>query len=83
MKTQVLSLESMDQFYLFSDGFQDQFGGTNDKRYMKKRFREFLHNISKHSFEKQARLVEEEFLKWKGNTDQTNDVLVVGIKPKK
>lgn len=68
-----------DVFYIFSDGFQDQFGGAHDRKYMKRSFREFLLQISAQSMEQQRKLLAEEFYHWKANQEQTDDVLVIGF----
>lgn len=67
-------------FYIFSDGFQDQFGGRHGEKYMSKRFRNFLHSISYMPINLQMSKLEEEFRQWKGENEQTDDVLVIGIK---
>lgn len=67
-------------FYLYSDGFQDQFGGKKGRKYMKKNFYEFLLSISKFDLEEQYLQLEQEFKNWKGSLHQTDDVLVIGIK---
>ncbi len=69
-----------DVFYLFSDGFQDQFGGENDKKYMTKRFREYLLSISQQKMSIQENLLKEELDKWKNHQPQTDDILIIGIK---
>ncbi|MCU0391799.1 MAG: serine/threonine protein phosphatase, partial [Thermoflexibacter sp.] len=67
-------------FYIFSDGFQDQFGGRHNEKYMSKRFRNFLHSISYMPIDLQVKRLEDEFEQWKGQGEQTDDVLVIGIK---
>lgn len=76
-----LSLKDVSAFYLFSDGFQDQFGGSDDKKYMKKRFRNFLYQISREPFQKQQALIQEELETWKGDTVQTDDIVIIGVNP--
>ncbi|EAY28536.1 PP2C family protein-serine/threonine phosphatase [Microscilla marina] len=66
-------------FYLFSDGFQDQFGGSDNKKYLRSRFRRFLLSISHFPFSKQKNLLQQEFTSWKGSNEQTDDVLVIGV----
>ncbi len=72
-----------DIFYLFSDGYQDQFGGTEkeSRKFMVKRFRNLLHELSSFSFLIQKERLEQEFKIWQGNYEQTDDVLVIGVKP--
>ena len=68
-------------FYMFSDGFQDQFGGEDGRKYMKKRFREFLVEIHKQPFDEQERILKLEFQSWLGGQHhQIDDVLVIGFK---
>jgi len=67
-------------FYLFSDGFQEQFGGRHDEKYMSRRFRSFLHSISYMPIDLQSKKIEQEFEDWKGQEEQTDDVLVIGIR---
>lgn len=74
-----INLEKDISFYLFSDGFQDQFGGIEDRKYLRKRFRNFLLSIHQFSFSQQKLLLEEEFLNWRGTRPQTDDVLVIGV----
>jgi serine phosphatase RsbU (regulator of sigma subunit) len=64
--------------YLSTDGFADQFN-PDDKKYMTKRFREFLCSEPTSMQEQHVRL-EESFLNWKKHAEQTDDVLVMGIK---
>ena len=67
-------------FYMFSDGFQDQFGGPKNRKFMPKKFRQLLFDIHHEDFDKQTKCLEDAFQKWKGNEKQLDDVLVVGFK---
>ncbi len=69
-----------DVVYMFSDGFQDQFGGPSGRKYMKKRFRELLLSISHLPMSVQQTRLQEEFENWQGDWAQTDDVLVMGVK---
>lgn len=75
-----LQLSKGDVLYLFSDGYADQFGGPNGKKLTRKRFKEVLLNVSSLPMNEQRKNIEAEFLKWRGNQMQTDDVCVVGIK---
>jgi serine phosphatase RsbU (regulator of sigma subunit) len=68
-------------FYVFTDGFQDQFGGTDGRKFMSKNFRQLLLNISAHGANAQKLLLEESFEGWlmKGKHKQIDDVLVIGV----
>ena len=76
----VLKIKKGDNLYLFSDGYADQFGGTKGKKFMYKPFQELIREISGETMERQKELLGDEFVKWKGNYEQVDDVLVMGIK---
>ncbi len=73
---------SKTQFYLFSDGYTDQFGGEKDKKYGSKRFRELLNQNQNESMSEIHTQVKTSFEDWKNKTSQTDDIIVVGIKIK-
>jgi serine phosphatase RsbU (regulator of sigma subunit) len=75
-----LRCESGDQLYLFSDGFPDQFGGENGKKYKYQKFREFLISIQSETMSRQKYLLDEEITKWKGEFPQVDDIMVMGVK---
>ncbi len=74
-----MDLEPGDRIYLFSDGFTDQFGGPKSKKYKLQPFLQFLTTIYALPMEEQHQRLQEEFNRWKGNEDQLDDVLVIGI----
>jgi serine phosphatase RsbU (regulator of sigma subunit) len=78
--THTLELHEGDIFYLFTDGFQDQFGGQENKKYMVKRFRNLLFNLSHLPMSVQKEKLTQEFTDWKGKREQTDDVLVMGVR---
>ncbi|MGE0566481.1 MAG: PP2C family protein-serine/threonine phosphatase [Bacteroidia bacterium] len=78
--TQTLDLNKGDSVYLFTDGFMDQFGGENSKKYKSTNFYSFLHKISSEDINEQKKLLKEEFGRWMGSHFQVDDVLVIGIK---
>mgnify|MGYP001163417803 CR=1 FL=1 len=69
-------------FYMTSDGYPDQFGGSNNKKYKYNRFRNFLLTIANHDMDMQQLLLENNFDKWRGAYEQVDDVLVLGFKGK-
>jgi len=75
-----LQCEEDDFIYLFTDGFPDQFGGPDRKRYTYQRFREFLLTIHNESPENQKLLLENEIETWRGDYNQIDDMLVMGVK---
>ncbi len=79
-KTHHIKLNDGDKIYLFTDGFADQFGGSGNKKYLSKRFVDFLKNLSETPpTSKQAETLADEFETWRTNNEQTDDVLVFGM----
>ena len=68
-----------DRLFLFSDGFQSQFGGEQGKKINKNRFRELLLKTSHLPISEQKLEVRKYFNEWMGNNDQVDDVCVIGI----
>ena len=77
---QPVQLQRGDTLYMASDGFQDQFGGPKDKKFMRGCFKELLTCLQSQSIAQQYQKIETTFYEWKGNQVQTDDVLVVGIR---
>ena len=75
-----IQLREGDMVYVFSDGYADQFGGPDGKKYKYKTFKKFLLAISQLPAEEQKRLLVEEYDSWKGGYEQIDDVLVIGIR---
>lgn len=65
--------------YLFSDGYMDQFGGTNNEKFNIPRFKELLQNIQDQPMNEQKEQVEKTIKEWQGSSDQIDDILVIGI----
>lgn len=66
-------------YYLFSDGYQDQFS-EGGKKYLKKQFRKYLESIHTEPLSEQKALLEQEIKNWMGEGEQTDDVLVIGFR---
>jgi serine phosphatase RsbU (regulator of sigma subunit) len=69
-----------DMLYLFSDGFPDQFGGPKGKKFKYKPFKKMFLNNASESMAKQKSIIEETFLSWKGDLEQVDDIVIIGIK---
>jgi serine phosphatase RsbU (regulator of sigma subunit) len=79
-KTHHLIAEAGDMIYLFTDGIVDQFGGMKDKKLKKKRFQTFISSLRfKHLIEQKS-IIENFVNDWKGEHEQVDDILVIGIK---
>ena len=74
-----LKIEKGDKIYLYSDGFQDQMGGEENKKYKAKRFKQLLLETSKLDIKTQKEKIEQEFEQWKANYKQIDDIVIIGI----
>lgn len=79
-KTNTLVAEPGDMFYLFTDGFVDQFGGEQHKKYKSANFKSLLASIHKKEVSVQRELLDDTFENWKGENEQLDDVCVMGIR---
>ena len=68
-----------DRIYLFSDGYVDQFGGPDRKKFMTPRFNALLLGEQHHGMDAQAEVLARVFDEWKGKEEQVDDVCVVGL----
>ena len=68
-----------DLFYLFSDGFSDQFGEITDKKFKYKHFKRIIHSFEVLPMAQQKQHLENAFNEWKGKAQQVDDVLVIGF----
>jgi serine phosphatase RsbU (regulator of sigma subunit) len=75
-----VELQKGDCIYLFTDGYADQFGGPKGKKFKYKALSEKLKAISEKPMAEQKQLLEQTFEEWKGNLEQVDDVLIIGIR---
>lgn len=80
-KNNEIDLMEDDMLYMFSDGYVDQFGGEENKKFMYRRFRYLLLTIHRFSMEDQKSILEENIRTWQGNNPQVDDILIIGFKP--
>ena len=78
--TKTHQLKKGDSLYLFTDGFSDQFGGPNSKKYTNRRFKDFVLSVVQLPMSEQEKIFSEEFEKWKDKNLQTDDVTVLGAR---
>lgn len=69
-----------DTIYIFTDGYTDQFGGPQTQKFKTAPFRDLIESNQDKSMAEQKKILEDNFDKWKGDYDQIDDVLVIGIK---
>ena len=75
-----IQLQKGDSVYLFSDGFQDQFGGEKGKKYMVGKMKKFILSIQEQNMDNQLVSLDNEFNRWKGNHEQVDDVCIIGFR---
>lgn len=79
-----MKLEKGDMIYLFSDGFSDQFGGSDEliqaKKFKSTRLKHLLMEIHEETPNEQKRLLQNAHRQWKGNLEQVDDICVIGLK---
>ncbi len=74
-----LKIQPKDIYYIFSDGYADQFGGADDKKFMIKNFKNLLLKIHHLPVAMQKEILDDSFHTWRGDSKQTDDILVVGL----
>lgn len=75
-----IMLQNGDTIYITSDGFADQFGGPENRKYMTKNFKRFLLTIQQFDLERQKELLYQELRQWQGDHRQMDDILVIGLR---
>ncbi|MBI9054097.1 MAG: tetratricopeptide repeat protein [Bacteroidales bacterium] len=75
-----IKIQTGDLFYLFTDGYADQFGGKLRKKFRAGNLRELLLEMHEKDMPEQKRILHETFLKWKGDEPQVDDILAIGIR---
>jgi len=75
-----IQLKQGDTFYMFSDGYADQFGGANNKKFMVKRLQTELMAMQLLPLGEQKLLVSKMLNDWKGDAEQVDDILMIGVR---
>ena len=79
-KTTTFDLEKDDVFYVFSDGYIDQFGGKKGKKLKSKKFRSIVLGVTDKPMADQKELLDEALKKWRGDLEQVDDVCMIGVR---
>ncbi len=74
-----VKLQKGDTVYLYTDGYADQFGGPNGKKFMVNKFRDLLLQASSHNIIDQKTIFENTIENWRGELDQVDDILLIGV----
>ena len=75
-----IQLKKGDCFYLFSDGYADQFGGAKNKKFKTSLLQQLLLSLSHHTMVEQKKMIYDTLKKWQGNNEQVDDILVIGVR---
>lgn len=76
-----IPLQPNDMIYMLTDGYVDQFGGVDGKKFKFRRFRQLLLNIYTLPFDQQRQHMHDAIVSWMGMHEQVDDILVIGIRP--
>lgn len=76
----IIKLQKDDLIYIFSDGFVDQFGGPEGRKYLSANFKKLLLNNCSKTLNEQKIIIERSFDEWKDDRKQLDDILVIGFK---
>ena len=69
-----------DSFYIFSDGFIDQFGGPNGKKFKSRQFKNMIIEVNEMPMDIQEMMLHDRLLEWRGDIEQIDDILVIGFR---
>ncbi|OIP01258.1 MAG: hypothetical protein AUJ98_05035 [Bacteroidetes bacterium CG2_30_33_31] len=69
-----------DVYYILSDGYIDQFGGAEGKKFMTKRFKDLILEIYNKPMEEQSKILEDTIIAWRGEIEQIDDIIIIGVK---
>ncbi len=78
-KTEVIPINQGDKLYMFTDGFKDQFGGPNGRKFLKKNMRALIEDVGDKPMAEQGETIGKAFLTWKGDLTQVDDVSMLGV----
>ncbi len=76
----IIDLKKGDTFYVFSDGYQDQFGGEKGEKFKTKRMKKLLADIQPKPMEEQKAILERTIDDWKGDREQLDDIILIGVR---
>ena len=75
-----MEIQKGDIIYIFSDGYADQFGGPRGKKFMANQFKQLLLKIHQEPMNKQREILEQRIEEWRGEEEQVDDILVMGVR---
>jgi serine phosphatase RsbU (regulator of sigma subunit) len=75
-----IALQKGDMIYTYTDGYGDQFGGPKGKKFKHKKLKEIMISAATMPAEQQKQMLDNRFEEWKGNLEQVDDVLIIGVR---
>jgi serine phosphatase RsbU (regulator of sigma subunit) len=81
-ENQDIDIREDDTIYLFSDGYIDQFGGPHNKKFLITNFKTLISDIHHKPMTEQKEIIEKTHLSWRHESDQIDDILIIGLKMK-
>ncbi|HSH50843.1 MAG TPA: SpoIIE family protein phosphatase, partial [Bacteroidales bacterium] len=75
-----IELQKDDVFYIFSDGYQDQFGGKDGAKFKTKKFKQLLLEIHQKPMSKQREILNSTIDEWRGKWEQVDDIILIGVR---
>jgi len=78
--THNIELQKNDSIYIFSDGYQDQFGGEQGKKFKTSQMRELFLSVRNKTMNEQKKIISYKFDNWKENLEQVDDICIIGVK---
>ncbi len=79
-KNNIIELHKGDSFYIFTDGYADQFGGPKGKKFKYLQFKNLLLSIQNKTMMEQHDILKKTMDEWKGTLEQIDDILVIGVR---
>jgi serine phosphatase RsbU (regulator of sigma subunit) len=79
-KNNEIAIQPGDTFYLFTDGFVDQFGGERGKKFKTSQFKKLLLSINEKPLAEQKEIINDTFKAWRGTLEQVDDVCIIGVR---
>ncbi len=77
---EITDITNEDTLYLYTDGYGDQFGGPDVRKFKSRRLNEFLITVANNPISAQKDILNNRFIDWKGKLDQIDDICIIGIK---
>lgn len=79
-KKHTIPFRTPTEFYIYTDGYQDQFGGEKRMKFMRKKLRQLLFRIHTRPMSEQKKILQQTLSKWMQNENQTDDILIIGFR---